>query len=65
VGECARGDATRDSVAERRVPMLAPRRASRVGSGLRAAAFGPLSARFPSGEMSEWLKEHDWKSCRR
>ena len=26
---------------------------------------GEPDHRSPCGEMSEWLKEHDWKSCRR
>src|SRR5262245_3935584 len=38
-----------------------------ASSGLRLAGrqAWPVECRTRCGEMSEWLKEHDWKSCRR
>ena len=41
--------------------------AAEIRAGFRTevvtvAVVDPLT---PCGEMSEWLKEHDWKSCRR
>ena len=52
-----------DSSPPRTVP--APHRVVKMRSGraMRAGPFSPPEARATPGEMTEWPKVHDWKSC--